>query len=57
MDDRTCIATAGADDPTVLALYLGMLDVDFDVLDAPELAQALARLAARYVRAAGRPAG
>jgi predicted DNA-binding transcriptional regulator YafY len=57
VDDRTCIATAGADDPTVLALYLGMLDVDFDLLDAPELAEALARLAARYARAAGRPAG
>src|SRR5829696_622714 len=57
VDDRTCIATAGADDPTVLALYLGMLDFDFDLPDAPELAEALARLAARYARAAGRPAG
>jgi predicted DNA-binding transcriptional regulator YafY len=53
VDDRTCIATAGADDPTVLALYLGLLDVDFDLLDAPELAGALARLARRYARAAG----
>jgi predicted DNA-binding transcriptional regulator YafY len=51
VDDRTCIATAGADDPAVLALYLGLLDVDFDILDAPELAEALARLAARYARA------
>jgi predicted DNA-binding transcriptional regulator YafY len=53
VDERTCIASAGADDPTVLALYLGMLDVDFDLLDAPELAEALARLARRYARAAG----
>jgi hypothetical protein len=51
VDERTCIATAGADDPTVLALYLGLLDVDFDILDAPELAEALAKLAARYTRA------
>ena len=51
VDDRTCIATAGADDPTVLALYLGLLDVDFDILDAPELAGTLARLADRYTRA------
>ena len=29
------------------------LDVDFDLLDAPELAEALARLARRYTRAAG----
>jgi hypothetical protein len=34
-----------------------MLDVDFDILDAPELAEALAQLARRYARAAGRPAG
>ena len=54
VDERTCIATAGADDPAVLALYLGLLDVDFDLLDAPELAEALARLARRYARAAGR---
>ena len=52
VDERTCIATAGADDPGVLALYLGLLDVDFDLLDAPELAEALARLARRYARAA-----
>jgi predicted DNA-binding transcriptional regulator YafY len=53
VDERTCIASAGADDPAVLALYLGLLDVDFDLLDAPELAEALARLARRYARAAG----
>jgi predicted DNA-binding transcriptional regulator YafY len=52
VDERSCIATAGADDPGVLALYLGLLDVDFDLLDAPELAEALARLARRYARAA-----
>jgi predicted DNA-binding transcriptional regulator YafY len=57
VDERTCIATAGADDPTTLALYLGMLDVDFDLLDAPELAEALTKLARRYTRAAGRPPG
>ncbi len=38
----------------VLALYLGMLDVDFDVLDPPELRDALRALGARYARAAGR---
>jgi hypothetical protein len=53
VDDRTCIATVGADDPYVLALYLGMLDVDFDILDAPELAAELRKLAGRYSRAAG----
>jgi predicted DNA-binding transcriptional regulator YafY len=53
VDDRTCIATVGADDPSMLALYLGMLDVDFDILDAPELATELGKLAGRYTRAAG----
>jgi predicted DNA-binding transcriptional regulator YafY len=53
VDERSCIATAGADDPYVLALYLGMLDVDFDLIDAPELARELRRLARRYTRAAG----
>jgi predicted DNA-binding transcriptional regulator YafY len=53
VDERTCIATAGADDPYLLALYLGMLDVDFDVIDAPELAEELRKLAGRYARAAG----
>jgi predicted DNA-binding transcriptional regulator YafY len=52
VDERRCIATAGADDPSVLALYLGLLDVDFDVLDAPELATALDTLARRYACAA-----
>ena len=37
----------------MLALYLGLLDVDFEVLDNPELAGAFGRLADRYLRAAG----
>jgi predicted DNA-binding transcriptional regulator YafY len=53
VDDRTCIATVGADDPSMLALYLGLLDVGFDILDAPELATELRKLAGRYTRAAG----
>jgi len=53
VDERSCIATAGADDPYVLALHLGMLDVDFELIDAPELARELRRLARRYTRAAG----
>jgi predicted DNA-binding transcriptional regulator YafY len=56
VDERTCIATTGADDPHLLALYLGMLEVDFDIIDAPELAQELRKLARRYTRAAGDPA-
>ena len=56
VDERACIATVGADDPSLLALYLGLLDADFDVIDAPELAEELRRLARRYTQAAGGPA-
>jgi predicted DNA-binding transcriptional regulator YafY len=51
VDERSCIATTGADNPYLLAVYLGMLDVDFDVIDSPELAEQLRKLARRYTRA------
>jgi predicted DNA-binding transcriptional regulator YafY len=43
----------GSDHPQTLALYLGMLDADFEIVDSPELADALRTLAERYQRAAG----
>lgn len=52
-----CEFTPGSDDPSMLALYLGMLDADFTVIDGPELADALTRLAARYQRAVGQSPG
>jgi predicted DNA-binding transcriptional regulator YafY len=52
VDDRSCIGTVGSDDPYLLALFLGLLDVDFELIDAPELAEQLAKLARRYARAA-----
>jgi predicted DNA-binding transcriptional regulator YafY len=47
-----CIIDVGSDTPHQLALYIGLLDTDFDILDAPELAGAFVRLAERYQRAA-----
>ncbi len=47
-----CIAEVGSDTPEMLALYVGLLDVDFEVLDAPEFAAHLDRLAERLHRAA-----
>ena len=35
----------------MLALYLGLLDADFEIADSPELAAALHKLAGRYQRA------
>jgi predicted DNA-binding transcriptional regulator YafY len=53
VDDRSCVLHGGSDTPQMLAVYLGMLDLDFEVNDAPELAEHLRRLADRYLRAAG----
>jgi hypothetical protein len=50
-DDR-CRFEPGSDSPGMLALYLGFLDADFEVVDAPELVEALRGVAARYHRAA-----
>jgi predicted DNA-binding transcriptional regulator YafY len=36
-----------------LAWWMGVLDADFEVIDSPEFAAAVARLGARYARAAG----
>jgi predicted DNA-binding transcriptional regulator YafY len=53
VDTDSCVVDVGSDSPHMLALYLGLLDVDFEVLDNPELAEAFGRLADRYLRAAG----
>ena len=49
--DHQCIFEPGSDDPEMLALYLGMLDADFEIVDAPQLVDALRKLARRYQRA------
>jgi len=51
VDEQTCIIDAGSDTPQMLAVYLGMLDEDFEVDGPPELVEQLATLAARYRRA------
>ncbi|MBL7499691.1 YafY family transcriptional regulator [Frankia sp. CNm7] len=47
-----CVFEPGSDDPRTLARYLAMLDEDFTVEDAPELAAELRALADRLRRAA-----
>jgi predicted DNA-binding transcriptional regulator YafY len=49
-EDR-CAFEPGSDYPEMLALYLGMLDADFEIVDSPELVDALRKLAGRYQRA------
>ena len=47
-----CIIEVGSDTPHQLALYIGLLDADFDILEPADLADAFIRLAERYQRAA-----
>jgi predicted DNA-binding transcriptional regulator YafY len=51
VDEHTCAVSVGSDTPQMLALYLGMLDADFEVGEAPELVEQLRTLADRYRRA------
>src|SRR6266545_1166594 len=51
VDEHTCVINAGSDTPQMLAVYLGMLDVDFEVGEPPELVEQLRALADRYRRA------
>lgn len=48
--NRTAI-DAGADTPHMLAVYLAALDLDFDLVDPPELADQLRTIGSRLVRA------
>ncbi|WP_410658735.1 helix-turn-helix transcriptional regulator [Amycolatopsis sp. lyj-112] len=51
VDEHTCLLKAGADTLEYLALYLGLLDTDFDVVDSPEFAEHLRKLIGRFSRA------
>ncbi|GAB2985296.1 helix-turn-helix transcriptional regulator [Actinotalea caeni] len=53
VDESTCELRTGADTLPVLAVYLGFLGFDFEVLDPPELLEHVRVLADRYGRAAG----
>jgi predicted DNA-binding transcriptional regulator YafY len=48
VDERTCIVNVGSDTAQMLAVYLGMLDADFEVDEPPELVEQLRTLADRY---------
>ena len=51
IDPETCWAHVGSDNPKALALWLGALDVDFEITDSPELTAVLVELAHRYLQA------
>ncbi|MEV0620725.1 WYL domain-containing protein [Nonomuraea sp. NPDC050404] len=51
VDENTCLLRLGGDDLNGIAVWVGYLDVDFEVLDPPELAEHVRRLSERYGRA------
>jgi predicted DNA-binding transcriptional regulator YafY len=55
VDEHSCLLETGGDSLRDLAGYLGSLDVEFTVLDPPELRPHLQHLADRYRAAAQRP--
>jgi predicted DNA-binding transcriptional regulator YafY len=52
IDDTSCMLDTGADSLEMLAVHLGMLDVDFTVSEPADLVGRIQLLAARYARAA-----
>lgn len=51
VDDEHCILVTGADSYETVAVWIGMLGIDFRVTEPPELVQHLQTLAERYGRA------
>ena len=56
--EYACVLRTGAESLDVLAIYVTLIDAEFEVLDPPEFAEHIGVLAARLTRAARqRPAG
>jgi predicted DNA-binding transcriptional regulator YafY len=51
VDDDSCLLRLGSDDLNGMAAWVGFLGLDFEVLDPPELVDAVRVLAERYGRA------
>jgi predicted DNA-binding transcriptional regulator YafY len=51
IDDRTSVLVTGADSVETVAVYIGMLGLDFTVAEPPELVAHLTTLAKRYAKA------
>ena len=55
VDDRTSVLVTGADSVEVIAVYIGMLGLDFTVSSPPELVEHARVQGARYARAVASP--
>ncbi len=50
IDQHTSVLVTGADSIEIIAVYIGMLGIDFHVAEPPELVAQLALLGLRYAR-------
>ena len=57
VDDRSCILDTGADNLDMLAVYLGLLGVDFTVTEPQDLVERVQLLGDRYAKAGARSIG
>jgi predicted DNA-binding transcriptional regulator YafY len=57
IDELTCLLELASDSLDLVALVVGMLDIDFEVESPPELAQHLRKLSGRFASAAARHPG
>ena len=55
VDDHACVLVTGADSVEIIAVYIGMLGLDFHVDGPPELVAQLAVVGERYRRAVAAP--
>ncbi|GII94075.1 helix-turn-helix transcriptional regulator [Sinosporangium siamense] len=55
LDDETCVLVTGGDSLETIAVYIGMLGLDFRVTSPPGLVTHLRTLGARYLSAVGSP--
>ena len=51
VDDAHCVLVTGGDSVEIIAVYIGMLGLDFHVTDPPALVEAVAQVGDRYRRA------
>ena len=51
VDDDHCVLVTGGDSVEIIAVYIGMLGLDFHVTEPPALVEAVARVGDRYRRA------
>ena len=51
IDEKSCVLVTGADSVETVAVYVGMLGLDFTASEPPELVAHLTTLAGRYAKA------